>query len=215
MEDSKISYHAYIIGTTHLSDVKVTKELEDAIKNSTDRIIDSPSQSNLLTAKNILYEPIAIIGLLIYDAICIMAFKILHTSDTTSMNKLIKRINPTIKSHYNDVPVNELIGVFHKVYNYPIQIVIVVVPILIYGYAVPYIGVISFIILCLFYFAYFVLMTLDYRNKTAAQNTLKLIKENGRVLIQYGSLHRTGIKKYLEDNGIDVLNIELKENTYS
>lgn len=198
--------YAYILGTVHIKSIKRTKTLETAMKECTDRLIDYPPPTNLFALENIIREPFVVLGYLIYASIVTAIFSMTRTSDTKSLNKLTREINPNLKNRYLDVPISELISVFHKRLNYAIDAIILVS----ISVIVPlhnYIPILYFVVAILFYFVYFVYSTLDYRNKRVAENTLKLISEGKIVLIQFGKSHRKGITEYLEKNNVRVIQL--------
>ncbi len=206
----------YLLGSIHLSEIKSTSKLKDTIKSSTAIIGENPRRNNVFNKTNFYLEPLLLSGLWLYDKITVpflLRVKSLfghgRGTDSTSLSKLLDSINPKIEKHYEfDIDINNEIKKFHKIYNYPLQILVVLF--IIYLSKIQYQNKLTYVIMfsiigVLLYFLYFVLSTFKYRNRLAVDGAIKL-RHGGhqKIIINYGKLHINSIKTSLQKEGFDV-----------
>ena len=211
----------YLLGTLHISAVKPTKGLIKTIKSCSAMIEENPRRDHLFNKSNFLAEPLLLIGLGLYDEIItplLLSIKSLFRygkeTDASSFNRLVNTVNPKIEKHFDfDIDVNKEIKKFHKIYNYPIQALIILtiiyLSIMLYHEEAVDMGLL-FIIGFLLYFLYFVFSTINYRNCLAVKGAIELRnKGHTRIIMNYGKLHINGIKQYLLSEGFEVVIINI------
>ena len=204
---------AYLLGTIHYQKISTSNKLAKILKSCSAAIIENPERNNYFNKENLKIEPLTVIGLFLYDNIILR-----DSTDSNSFKKLVNSVNKKLELHEEfDININKEIKNFHKWYNYILQIFNILILVCLalietlwgvdFGFIfIRYIVVILLIIFTpLIYFGYFVVKTLDYRNKLAADGAVKIIKQgHKKIIIQYGYYHIKGIKKNLEKAGINV-----------
>jgi len=205
----------YLLGTVHISAIKSTANLTETIKSCSAMIEENPRRNHFFNKSNFLSEPLLLIGLEIYDKIfqLLLSIKSLFglgkETDASSFNKLVDTVNPKIEKHFEfDIDINKEIKKFHKIYNYPLQALIILtiiyLSITLYHKEIVY-EILLLITGLLVYFFYFVLSTFDYRNRLAINGAIEL-KNKGhmKIIMNYGKCHIKGIKQHLLHEGFEV-----------
>ncbi len=206
----------YLLGSIHISEIKSTSKLNEIIKSCTAMIGENPRRKNVFNKTNFYLEPLLLSWLWLYDEIITpfllyvkFLFRYGRKTDSTSLSELLDSINPKIEKYYRfDIDIDKEIKKFHKVYNYPLQILVVLL--IIYFSKLPSQNNIIYIILLviiglLLYFLYFLFFTFNYRNNLVVKGATEL-RCNGhlKIIINYGRLHMSNIKTSLQKEGFDV-----------
>jgi len=193
----------FLIGGVHIKEIP--KHILDWKKIDA-VLVEGALDNDLLELKNIVREPLFIIGAYLYFLLLRLIGK-----DQKSVYKI--RSEHGFRIHSIDVTITEMVDSFHSPINYLISTGMFCIVYLLSSSLTSWAHLIYALVLSsLGYVVYVVLFaTLEMRNKTMARNCVNLIKENKYhiVALSCGYRHIKGIAPLLRKDGLEVVEMNI------